>query len=298
MGIIEKAMERMHAQQRAGAPIVNDPPGIFGKGASALPRAAEAGRTSGRPVRLVEIDEHSLRRAGLLAPEHQARQIARQYREIKRPLIASALGHGAVRVPNGQLIMLASAIPGEGKTFTAINLALSLSLEKDLHVLLVDADVQKPHISRLLGLDNEPGLLEALEDPGYDIESAILPTSLRGLSVLPAGAPNENATELLASERMRAVASRMVKIHPHRIVLFDSPPLLFATESQALTQVAEQIVVVVREATTLQRTVLDALDQIPEGKHVCFVLNQSVAASTDYYQYGNNAEGPHSARSA
>jgi exopolysaccharide/PEP-CTERM locus tyrosine autokinase len=193
--------------------------------------------------------------------------------------------------------MLASAIPGEGKTFTAINLAFSLSLEKDLHVLLVDADVSKPHISRLLGIDKEPGLLEALQEPGYDIESAILPTSVRGLSVLPAGALNENATELLASERMRDVAARMVKNHPNRIVLFDSPPLLLTTESRALTQVAEQIVVIVRAGMTPQGAVLDALDQIAEGKHVSLVLNQSVAASTGSYQHEYDGEGPHGARS-
>jgi protein-tyrosine kinase len=281
MGIIEKAIEKMHGQQQTGVPPL-----------------ANGGRAGTRPVRIIEIDEHALRRAGLLPPEHQARQIARQFREIKRPLLASALGRGTARVLNGQLIMLASAVPGEGKTFTSINLALSLALERDVQVLLVDADVLKPHISRLLGVEKEPGLLEALENPGYDIESAMLPTSVRGLSVLPAGARNENATELLASERMREIASRMVKVHPNRIVLFDSPPLLLATEPHALAQVTEQIVVVVRAGMTLQREVLDALGQIPEGKHVSLVLNQSVTASTGYYQYETDVGGLHSARSA
>jgi protein-tyrosine kinase len=298
MGIIEKAIERMHEQHPMGAPRMTDPPGTSGKVTTSVSRAPDLVRPATRPVRIVEIDEHSLRSAGLLPPEYQARQIARQYREIKRPLIASALGRGAARIPDGQLILLASALPSEGKTFTALNLALSLSLEREVQVLLVDGDVMKRHISRLLGVAGEPGLLDVLEDPGRDIESAILPTSVRGLSVLPAGPPNENATELLASERMRSVASRMVKAHPNRIVLFDSPPLQLATESHALAQTAAQIVVVVRAGMTLQRDVLDALSLIPEGKHVSLVLNQSVTASTGYYQYETDAGGSQSARSA
>src|SRR5581483_9575069 len=277
MSLIEKAIERMQAQQRAGQTAGTEPPLAFGKVVTPLPRPGESGRTPAHPARIVEIAEGALRRAGLLPPEHQVRQIARQYRQIKRPLIAGAFGRGAARIPNGQLILLASAIPGEGKTFTSINLAFSLSHEKDLHVILVDADVAKPHISRLLGVDKEPGLLETLQDPAADLESVILPTSVAGLSVLPAGARSEHATELLASERMRDLVSGMLKRDPSRIVLFDSPPLLLTTESHALTQITGQIVLIVRAGMTPQRAVLDALGQVGEGKHVSLILNQSVA---------------------
>ncbi|MGH8324579.1 MAG: P-loop NTPase, partial [Steroidobacteraceae bacterium] len=155
--------------------------------------------------RVVSVNVAGLRVAGLLAPEHEERQLAQQYRQIKRPLIANAIGRGAPRLPNGHLVMVASAMPGEGKTFTAINLALSMSIEKDAHVLLVDADVAKPHISTLLGVPDAPGLLDVLRDPGLDVESVILQTDVPNLSFLPAGTRSEEATELLASARMEQV---------------------------------------------------------------------------------------------
>jgi exopolysaccharide/PEP-CTERM locus tyrosine autokinase len=285
MSVIEKALEKM--QHRAAAATIGSPNKI----ATVAPAP--------RPLRVVEIDQAALRRSGMLPPEHQAGDIARQYRQIKRPLVDNAFGHNTPRAASSQLIMLASAIAGEGKTFTSVNLAFSLALEKDVHVVLVDADVIKPQTSRVLGLDKEPGLLDVLQDPNRDIESVILPTNVRNLSVVPAGNRLESATELLASERMREICKRMTEVDPHRIILFDSPPLLLTSESQTLAQVAGQIVVVVRASTTPQRMVLDALRHIPEGKRAALILNQSVAAAeTNYYYYDNTAGGPDRAQSA
>src|SRR5579863_3273528 len=114
------------------------------------------------------LDRKTLRAAGLLPPPDQDRRLAYQYRKIKRPLIAHALGRGAERLPKGYLIMLASAMPGEGKSFTSVNLALSMAKEKELSVLLVDADVAKPHLTRVLGLESERGLLDVLRGPDLD----------------------------------------------------------------------------------------------------------------------------------
>src|SRR5690606_6116067 len=119
--------------------------------------------------------------------EHQERELADQYRQIKRPLIANAIGRGVQKPKNGHLIMMASALPGEGKTFTSINLALSLALEKDISVLLADADVPKPHISRIFGVETEPGLIDVLANESLDVESLILPTDTPHLSILPSG---------------------------------------------------------------------------------------------------------------
>src|SRR6202008_1950034 len=118
---------------------------------------------------------------------------------IKRPIIANAFGKGVPAVPNGHIVMIASAIPGEGKTFTCINLALSMALEHDLEVLLVDADVPKPHISTVFGVAGEPGLLDALKDEALDVQSLVIATDVQGLSVLPIGRRvADTATELLA----------------------------------------------------------------------------------------------------
>jgi len=239
------------------------------------------------PERIVDVDEDALRASGLLPPQHQARRIAEQYRQIKRPLVANAIGRGTARLPNAHLIMMASAMPGEGKTFTSINLAFSMASEKDVRVLLVDADVAKPHISRLLGLDKERGLLDALQDPLADVEAMVLPTSVPGLSVLPAGKWSDHATELLASARMHEVVASIGRRDPNRIVLFDSPPLLLTTESQALAQVVGQIVLVVCANKSPQHVVLDAISHLGENRAISLVLNQSVASSdSSYYYYG------------
>src|SRR3954447_4630176 len=108
------------------------------------------------PGGTVNMSAPSLRSVGLLAPQEEEYQLAQQFRQIKRPLIVKAVGRGGPRVPNGHIIMVASALQGEGKTFTAVNLAMSMSLEKDVHVLLVDADVARPQLSSLLGLSDAP----------------------------------------------------------------------------------------------------------------------------------------------
>src|SRR5207237_10930258 len=100
------------------------------------------------------------RLAGFVAPCHQERELARQFRHIKRPLINNALGRGVPRLAHGNLIMVASAVPGEGKTFTSLNLAFSMRLEEDMSVLLVDGDVVNPLVSRIVDVENDRGLLE------------------------------------------------------------------------------------------------------------------------------------------
>jgi protein-tyrosine kinase len=256
---------------------------------SSIPRvvASTVSRPTAPHTPIVSINAAALRAHGLLPPEHEERQVAQQYRRIKRPLVVNAMGHGTQRVHHGHLIMLVSAEPGEGKNFTAINLALSMSIEKDVHVLLVDADVAKPHISTVLGVAHATGLLDVLRDPGLDVESVILPTDVPNLSLLPAGTPSVEATELLASARMEQVMRAIGQHDPRRVVLFDSPPLLHTTESLALTQVAGQVVVVVRAGVTVQQVVLDALSYVAEHPAVSLVLNQSVRASREgYYNYG------------
>ncbi len=286
MSIVERAIRKMQGSARASQPAARPPAPqqqVFGTVVEALPSA---------PSRHIAINQHALRGAGLLPPEHQARQISNQYRQIKRPLVANAIGRGVPRLASGQLIMVASAMPGEGKTFTSLNLAFSMALEKDVHVLLVDADVAKPHVSKMLGVLDEPGLLDALSDPSLDIEPMILGTDVPNLAVLPAGRRDEHATELLASDRMQQLAQALIRRDPSRLVVLDSPPLLLTTESRAIADVAGQIVVVVRADGTPQQTLLDALSYLDESSNIFLILNQSVAQSDAgyYYHYGYNSE--------
>jgi len=295
MSLVEKALKKMQESAKAGPASATvavthvDVPAAK-VADTGVHRAAPAAPV--QPRRTVHFDAPALRVAGLFPPEHQDRLLAQQYRQIKRPLIASAVGRGTPALPNGHLIMIASALPGEGKTFTSINLAMSIAREKDMSVLLIDADLPKPHISRVLGLSEEPGLLDVLRDPNLDPERVILPTDVPGLLVMPAGTRSENATELLASTRMEQVARAIAAHDTRRIVLFDSPPLMLTTESQALAQVVGQIALVVRAGHTPQRVLLDALDSLRERAPVSFILNQSTSSpGTGYYYYGYGEGG-------
>lgn len=290
MSVVEKAIQKFREQHSAGeaqAPAQSHLPQAPLPSEPAPPQAAAAPR-----LPPVILDRSALRAAGLMAPEEETDLLTRQYRKIKHPLVAKAMGRGAPREPKGYLIMIASAMAGEGKSFTAVNLALSLALEKDVNVLLVDADVAKPQLSHVLRVANQPGLIDVLRDSERDVEALIRTTNVPSLSFLPAGAEAADATELLSSPRMERTAALLGQRDSRRIVVFDSPPLLQTTESPALARVAGQIVVVVRAQSTPQPVLLDALSTLQGHPSVSLVLNQSTQSSTaPYYYYGYRGEG-------
>ena len=287
MSVVEKAIRKLREAKRAAGEA--SPPGLEQVPDAPATRAPSVPREHGATVL---VERGALRAAGLLPPEEEMDMLARQYRKIKHPLVAHAVGRGVPRLPKGYLIMIASAVAGEGKSFTALNLALSLALEKDLRVLLVDADVAKPQLTKELGLERAPGLLDALRDLALDVESLIHPTDVPTLSFLPAGVGAGDATELLASARMERLAVQLGQNDAQRIVVFDSPPLLQTTESTALAHVAGQIVVVVRAESTSQPVLLDALKALDGHPAVSLVLNQSVRAAGSEYYYGYGGAGP------
>jgi exopolysaccharide/PEP-CTERM locus tyrosine autokinase len=238
-----------------------------------------------RNDKVVTVSSAGLRAQGLFPHPEQERRLTAEYRQIKRPIMAAVRGREAV--PNGRIMVIASALPGEGKSFTSINLAMSLALEKDTSVLLVDGDLAKSQVSRAFGVQAEPGLMDLLLDPSMDSAAAIIPTSVSGLSILPAGSECSTATELLTSARMEEVVAELLSRDPTRIVLFDSPPLLLTTESRALITVAGQVVIVVRAEQTTRAAVLEALGTVGSTKKVGLVLNHcEMGADQFYYGYG------------
>jgi receptor protein-tyrosine kinase len=300
MSLVERALKKLQESRQSVPPAVGvvsnevSPPTIDLELQQALAREAGAGvvqhpatRVEDKPAKIVQIDRNKLRGMDLLPPTAMERQIASQYQQVKRPLIASAVGRGEAAIPQGNMIMLASALPGEGKTFTSVNLALSMALEKDLDVLLVDADVAKPHVSRIFEVENDRGLLDLLVDSNLQPDSVILRTDVDRLSILPAGKRIETATELLASTRMEEVVRKLGSSGKQRIVLFDSPPLLLSTESRALVAHMGQIVLVVRAEETAQKAVKEAIEAIGAGKPISLILNQThTPPSSGYYGYG------------
>lgn len=227
-----------------------------------------------------------LHRMGVVAPDAEKSQIAEEFRIIKRPLIANAFGQGAARVRNGNLIMVTSSLPGEGKSFCAINLAISMAMEMDRTVLLVDADVAKPRVPEYLGIHADKGLLDVLQDPNLKLSDVLIRTDIAKLTVLPAGRTYKRATELLASAAMTRLVEDIGNRYPDRIILFDSPPLLATSESSVLATHMGQIVMVVEAERTSQEAVREALSHIQSCEVVGMLLNKTTPTPGADYYYG------------
>jgi exopolysaccharide/PEP-CTERM locus tyrosine autokinase len=249
------------------------------------------------PTKRITIDLEGLRARGYLPEQAKVRQFTDHYRRIKRPLIDKALS-GAVALGEPRVIMVTSALPGDGKTFTSINLAISMALERDISVLLVDCDVVKGHISDIFGLRDDAGLMDALVDESLDIESLIVGTNQRGLSLLPSGTRTEGTTELLSSNRMREIIASLCNRVQRRLVLLDSPPLLITNEGRALTKLAGQVVLVVRAGHTPRQAVVDAINLFEPQQAGGIILNEVKMARSEGYgyygygSYGTDGDGP------
>jgi receptor protein-tyrosine kinase len=255
---------------------------------SARPAPTKAGEGNATS-RAVHIDLERLAAAGFVTPDAPRTKLASEFRMIKRPLLANAQGTAAGRSHNANVIMVTSAVAGEGKSFTALNLAMSMAMELDNTVLLVDADVAHPVILDLLGVpsDKSKGLMNMLTDQNLDLSSLILRTNIEKLSVLPAGTPHPRATEFLASDAMTRLVDEMAVRYPDRVIIFDSPPLLLTTESPVLATHMGQIVVVVEAERTTEATFMLALSKIEQCPIVMSLLNKASASNIgSYYGYG------------
>jgi protein-tyrosine kinase len=233
-----------------------------------------------------DINLAKLRQAGMITPEDAKSQLAEEFRIIKRPLIMNAFQGSTAAARNRNLIMVTSTFPGEGKSFCSINLAMSIAMEMDHRVLLVDADVAKPSLPGYLGLEADQGLLDVLLDSTLTVSDVMIKTNVEKLTVLPAGRGHRHATELLASEAMSRLLQELASRYRDRIIIFDSPPLLATTESRVLAGRVGQIVMVVEAQRTAQEALREALQQIESCELVSLMLNKSkVYSGADYYGY-------------
>jgi len=222
------------------------------------------------------------------------RDIRDDYRRVKRPLVSNANGRNKGVVARGNLILVTSSVPGEGKTYTSVNLALSISQEMDTTVLLVDCDVAKQGVSRMLGLKKMSGLVDVLERDDLSIGDVLLHTDIPNFRVVPAGKQNEYFPELLSSQRMSDLVNEMADRYSDRIIIFDGPPLLPTPQTQILAGLVGQVVFVIEAGKTSQSLVEDALEMIPKEQAVGLVLNKNegLAGSGGYYYgyYGSEDE--------
>ena len=281
--LIEQAAQRLAQLRNAGIEVpAGREPAVA---VAAAPRPAEVAAEVAVQSRLVELDLDALAAAGIVTPHVERSRTADQFRVIKRPLISNAMGQGAAPIKHANLIMVTSALAGEGKSFTSLNLAMSIAAEFDHTVMLVDADVARPSILRMLDLPPGPGLLDVLEGRA-EMADVLLRTSVDTLTVLPSGTPVPRATELLASDSMRDLLDDMATRYPDRIIIFDSPPLLLTTESRVLASHMGQIVVVVHAGRTLLSDVQHALATIETCPVRLMLLNKATGGLDGAYGRG------------
>lgn len=305
MSLIEQAAQRLEQLRQAGVEVpqtssekdsepLSQP--IAPQSRTGKPREEEPSRDPNRGEviqspemalsRRVELDMHVLSAAGVLRPDASRSTLEDEFRVIKRPLIDNAMGRGASPIPNGNLIMITSALPGEGKTFTAANLAMSIAMELDNTVMLVDADVARPNLLKVLGLPPARGLMDVLVDETVDLPQVLLRTNVEKLTLLPSGTPHPRATELLASDAMAALLEDMANRYSDRIIIFDSPPMLVTTEARTLATLMGQVVVVVKAEGTTRADVRHTLATLEACPVKLMILNQAQSLAKDSYGYG------------
>jgi len=328
MDLVEKAAQRLAELQKAGidAPVPAAAPAVQAPAAGpeaeviptperlarALERAQSADartaapapaataaaaahvRRQGAPADVgprskeVHIDLEALAAAGFVTPQAQRSKIADEFRVIKRPIIRNAREHTGPRAERANLVMVTSAIPAEGKSFVALNLAMSIALEVDSTVLLVDADVANPCLMKTMHLPTgSKGLLDLLTNADTKLPDVLLRTNVQKLSLLPSGTAHGRATEMLASETMAGLLEEMASRYRDRILVFDSPPLLATTEARALAAHMGQIIMVVQADRTTQVLVKHALETIESCPVVMMLLNKAPRPEVGSY-YGQH----------
>ncbi|MBD8514213.1 AAA family ATPase [Photobacterium sp. CAU 1568] len=237
----------------------------------------------------IEIDSERLRDLGMVS--HTDKQvnpgITNEFRAIKQKLFHTAFGSGAQFQQRANLLMVTSVSPREGKTFTAVNLALSMASEKDKTVLLVDANVLKPGVSDMLGIQAQAGLIDFLQGSVTHLSEIIYPTSIPNLRLIPAGKPHHLSNELLASNKMEKLMNELAHRYPDRMVIFDCPPLLGIVETMTLSKLLGQALVVVEQDRSRLDDVEVAVSQLNKDMAIGFVMNKAVRNVFGQYRHGH-----------
>jgi len=234
---------------------------------------------------VLQLDKAELEKRGFLIDNGTRKSIKDEFRQIKRKLIGNAFGAASKTLKHSNLVMVSSSKPNEGKTFISINLALSIALEQDKTVLLIDADVLRPSVNRELGFGAVPGLVEYLLGQKDDISEILYSTNIDKLKIIPAGEPHHLSNELLASDRMEALATELAERYPDRIVIFDCPPLIGVTETLVLANLMGQALVVIEESKTQIADIKAATENLNEDLALGLVLNKAIRSHKDMYGY-------------
>ena len=309
MSIVERALQKAHlaakgnsspapdlAEDARSEPVTSSsPPSMpaadLGAGRSAR-GGDDASLTSRDLKQIVQFDTARLAADGRLPSPDMAHQTEDEIRRIKWPLLNAIAGRDGATPTRNNVILVTSALPGEGKTFTSLNLALSIVRDREMRVILVDGDVARPGLTPTLGLEGRPGLNDVLDDTSLDISSATYQTDVEGLFFIPAGKWHEHSPEFFAGSRMPQIIEALSRRVGNGVIILDSPPLLATNEAQAATRFVGQVLLVVRADDTEQQAVQDAIALVEKSTPISAVLNRVEASALSryygqyYYGYG------------
>lgn len=297
MSIVEKAAERLKTLQPEAVPTPL-PEATLAQPVPTIERLQERAVASEELAEIsapLHLDMAALARAGFRPAGEEANdRLADELRRVKSPLMRNAVAQGSEALAHAGRIMVTSALAGEGKSFTAMNLALSLARELDFEVVLVDGDIPKSHITRVLGLQGKPGLMDVLADDQRSPVDVVVRTDVPNFLVVPVGTRSLLAAELFRSLRMEYVLQELGARNPRRLLVFDSSPLLATSESQVLASHMGQVVVVIAAGVTPQHAVNSALQSLDNAQYVGLILNMSsLPANENHYDsyYGQYSNG-------
>lgn len=280
-------------------PVIGAPPAEKAMAPAINQHPVKAAQSSLPPAdpndpRFLQIDVRKLYGQGYVAPDGVSNRISEEFRVIKRPLLLNAFPRSGVKDPKSHVIMITSAKPGEGKTFTAINLGMSIASEPDLNVLLIDTDSHNQDMEQRLGIKDRLGLLDVLAGNSLSIADVILRTNIPNFSVVPCGRRHSMETELLASQRMIDMVDDIARRYPDRVIIFDTVPALASSVAGVLALHVGQVVVVVESESTQRQAVEETIAIVSGCKHVSLLLNKcryQDAGGFGYYGYYNKDEG-------
>lgn len=279
MSIIDKSIQKLEQSQKSKTETQPEQ----------QQDAAETAKSTSPRVdnsAITNLDLDKFETQGFLSSYGQKSQLSEEFRALKRKVINNAFGALSSTLQASNLIMVTSCSPGEGKTYNAINLALSIAKEKDKTVLLVDADVLRPSIASHLGITAENGLTDYLNNKVENLQDVLLTTSVEKLRILPAGNLYSLSSELLASDRMKQLTEEFASRYKDRIVIFDAPPMLGINETALLAELVGQVLIVVEEDKTNLGDVQELLSLLPEDCAKGFVINKCIKPKKVGYGYG------------
>jgi protein-tyrosine kinase len=289
MDLIHRAVQQSNAARRespeagpareSAAVTEPDPPEAF------APRLAPAGRPA-LPYKEVRIDPAKLRELGLSGPRDRRSRLSEEMRLVKRRLIQKMNPLASEAEGRTNLILVTSAVPGEGKSFISLNLALSFVADEHFDVLLIDADAMRPTILKMLGLPPARGLSDLLMHPEMDPSEVLLRDPALRLTILPPGEEAPSATDLYGGPYMKDLVRRLGRSQPNRIVILDAPPVLATTEPIMLAHIVDQVLMVVEADRTAHSAIRTALDLLEPCDNVSMILNKAVG-SKSVEQFGS-----------